>query len=230
MSTKTLTSITRTLKDFYRDNRFIGPDPVLDRYQSQNLDDYIKFCCKNSHLIEAYTLSLQYAEDLIILSVKTDKYINNTDAPKIISILGGSNIITDAYKSLFFRINDIRNDLVHKMLKDPSIVKEISQINSKRHTLDLLELIKKTDDFYLQFVKGEIKRLNEFPRATLSKLQAERGIAFAGIVAKQASQEVNIPIGNLNRESWEKKYKEEFHKIFQKKHLQLIGRELGSKL
>lgn len=209
MSVNSSQSIQKILK--YR--RFWPPDPELTRYNHTNLVDYISYCCDRSTLIEAYTLTLQYVEDLLVLAFKRDKYINNNDASKIVSIINVFGKIDNRLKGLFERVNTTRNDLVHKIINDPSALKKISKRDSKSHEKDLLFLINLIENFYYEFLKSEARNILQKTQLSLNASEKTRLKAFVYIIQERAAKAVKMPEG-IDKAELEEKFLEEFDKNF----------------
>ena len=130
-----------------------------DRYSPSFFKDHIKLCCDKKYHIEAYTLTLQYVENLIYLFFNRKPYkLSLTDTPKILCVLVTLNLIDENYYELFIKINQKRNILSHNIIQDH---KYRETINNNLDYLDLTGLINKTEDLYISYDYGIITQFNE---------------------------------------------------------------------
>jgi uncharacterized protein YutE (UPF0331/DUF86 family) len=220
---KTLRSFTK--KEFVykilRDARFFKKDKDLSRYARHELKDYIEYCCEHHHFIEAYSLAIQYTEDIVVYAISKRGGLRSVDAPKIMEVFWNTGQISEEFYEFFKKLNVIRNDLSHEVSRNPAGRKRISSITS--HKEDLMRLIDLAEEFFLNWVRlhpGQFLFIK--PMRELSKHQQERQKLLFDIIANNLTSEVDIPTAGLSKDERKVRFKEEFIAKFNQKYLELF--------
>jgi len=220
---KTLRSLTK--KEFVykilRDARFLKKDKDLSRYARHELKDYIEYCCEHHHFIEAYSLAIQYTEDIVVYVISKRGSLRSVDAPKIMEVLWNTGQISEELHELFKKLNAIRNELSHEVSRNPESRKRISSITS--HKEDLIKLIDLAEEFFLNWVRLHPRQFVFIkPMKELSKHQQERQKLLFDIITNNVTSEIDIPTEGLSKDEWKARFKEEFIVKVNQKYLGLF--------
>lgn len=171
----------------------INPDMDLTRYSLHRFKSHIKACCASLHYIEAYTLTLQYVEDLFYFFADENKKLFQTDTPKILSILSGLKIINSELYVLFSDINDQRNMLAHKVIREnyKTARKNFGKVKPEVHEKKLSKLIELAESEFVSLVKKYPHKF-QFSKKTKS-IERDRVMLLGNIIMEKVFTELQIP-------------------------------------
>lgn len=136
------TNFESALTQAYKQGRFLK-DPSLEKYRQDNLKEYIEWCCEQNFLIEAYTLIIQYTDHTIALISGTE----DVESPTVFRVLRNIEKIDNKFFLLYRHLSGMKNNLTHKILKNPEMRKQLA--NDKNHKENLILLITMVENFTL---------------------------------------------------------------------------------
>lgn len=155
----------------------------LEKYGRQNISGYIGYCCDNGNLIEAYSLTVQYAEEILATMAGDPKITDILRSGVVIAtVLKSMGVISDEFYNEFMEINKTRTDLTHKILRDPELRSKLSA--SGDHEKKLLNFMSNAEEELLQSIVNKIKKKDKF--------RDEEKSIFSDILYRRAIEKIDL--------------------------------------
>lgn len=178
--TQTLKDIATQAEQIVRSQKYFNADKELKRYDITEIEDYIAFCCEQSFYIEAYSLTLQYIDELIrcLFEYKKDR-IQDTSIPIIIKTFYSLKLIDEASYADYIKVKDLRNKLMHELIRTHNVKKAIISKKADIHKTDLLKLIAEFEENFIKLAKKHNFLIFE-------NYNNHKSDIFIGVLAKKA--------------------------------------------
>ena len=202
-------------RSLVQSQKYFAEDIDLKRYEKNEIGEYISFCCDHRFYVEAYTLALQFINNLIICFVETKQNVRDEQVSTILLTFNSIGLIDNKNYEEYNRIKKIRNDLVHQLLKAPDVQKLLKTKSPNAHKIDLENIIANYELIFLRLVKDYPNRIFDhfnrykdellkyvlikqaFVRASKKGIKViddeERFKNQIGIEVKQLLSEMNLP-------------------------------------
>jgi uncharacterized protein YutE (UPF0331/DUF86 family) len=187
--------------------KYTSKDIDLKRYTPTELTDYIFHCCEEKYYIEAYTLAIQYINSFILSFIATNDKIKDQQVSTILFSLFSIGLIDKKSYSNYVRINSIRNDVVHALVRNKKVPQALKSKSSKAHKEDLDKFILNFESIFLNLVK-------QYSITYFSNLTTNRSELFKRLVIKKAfSNVLKSGYKVSDKEIFTEKFDEEVKKI-----------------